>query len=135
MTVTTLGDLIRIARGSASQDDLAASIRRTHPKLKVSGARISRYERNKQIPRLPVLTAIAEATEKPLDFFRTDVDGNGAGEQTPDDEEEGDAAVRFKAAYVLDLAGEHQLADALRAGVRRAKFQRASLAQRELVGR
>lgn len=132
MTVTTLGDLIRIARGSASQDDLAASIRRKHPKLKVSGVRISRYERNKQIPRLPVLTAIAEATEKPLDFFRTDVD-NGAGEQ-PDDEDE-DSALTFKAAYVLDLAGEHQLADALRAGVRRAKFQRAAATQRELVSR
>lgn len=77
----TLGDRIRAARGTLTQDDLAERIRRTRPKMRVTGVYISRYERNEQSPRLSMLVAIAEETGKSLDFFRVD-DSDGERDGT-----------------------------------------------------
>lgn len=99
----TLGDRIRDARGTLTQDELADRIRARRPKAKVSGVRISRWERNVQAPRLSALVAIAEATNKSLDFFRVD-DSNGAEPDGEADEEDSSAMTR--AAYHLDRAGE-----------------------------
>ncbi len=116
----TLGDRIRDARGTLTQDELADRIRARRPKAKVSGVRISRWERNVQAPRLSALVAIAEATNKSLDFFRVD-DSNGDEPDGEDDEEDSSAMTR--AAYHLDRAGEYALADDLRARARRAAMR------------
>lgn len=124
MHVVTLGERIREARGQLTQDELADRIRARRPKMKVSGVRISRYERDVQVPRLSVVIAIAEATSKPLDFFRTDADGDGS-ESNGDgsDDEEDDSAAMTRAAFHLDQTGLYALADDLRARARRAKLQ------------
>lgn len=120
MKTITLGDRIRDARGALTQDELASVIRARRPNLKLSGVRISRYERNVQSPRLSVLVAIAEATERPLDFFRVD-DEQSESNGHADDEDE-DSALMMRAAYHLDKSGEYALADALRGRARRAAF-------------
>lgn len=122
----TLGSRIREARGALTQDELADRVRSKRPKLKVTGVRISRYERNVQSPRLSVLVAIAEATNKPLDFFRVDdgAEDNGSAERGSDDEDE--AALMTRAAYHLDRSGEYALADALRVRARLTAFRAAS---------
>lgn len=121
----TLGDRIRDARGAMTQDELADRIRSKRPKMKVSGVRISRYERGVQEPRLSVIVAIAEETGKPLDFFRvSDNGGSENGSDDEDDEEDSDAMMR--AAYLLDRSGEYMLADDLRMRARRAKFRSQS---------
>lgn len=88
--------------------------------MKVSGVRISRYERDVQAPRLSVIVAIAEATEKPLDFFRVDTEITGGEEPTAEDEDDSHAMLR--AAYHLDQTGEYALADDLRSRARKARF-------------
>lgn len=113
-----------------SQDELASRIRRKHPRLKLSGVRISRYERNLQTPRLEVLSALADETGKPLEFFVVSSNSDGEGE----DDEEADSTVAFRAAYELDLQGNHALADQLRiVARRRSRFPAASRAHREAV--
>lgn len=121
MKTFTLGDRIRDARGTLTQDELADRIRARRPKAKVSGVRISRWERNVQSPRLSALVAIAEATGKSLDFFRVDEDTNG--EQPSSDDDEEDAAAMTRAAYHLDRSGEFALADDLRARARRSAIR------------
>jgi len=121
MQTVTLGDRIREARGRLTQDELAERIRRKKPKLKLTGVRISRYERDVQSPRLSVLVAIAEETGKSLDFFR--VEDDTARESSSDEEDEEDSAAMFRAAYHLERTGEYALADDLRARARRAKFK------------
>lgn len=116
----TLGDRIRAARGTLTQDDLAERIRRTRPKMRVTGVYISRYERNEQSPRLSMLVAIAEETGKSLDFFRVD---DSDGEASSDEEDEEDSAAMFRAAYHLERSGEYALADDLRMRARRSKFK------------
>ncbi len=120
-TTITLGDRIREARGPMTQYELADRIRSKRPKIKVTDARISRYERNAQSPRLSVLVAIAEATGKSLDFFRVDSESDG-GEQNPETEEE-DSHAMMRAAYHLDRSGEYALADDLRARARKAALK------------
>jgi transcriptional regulator with XRE-family HTH domain len=122
----TLGDRIRDARGTLTQDELADRIRTKRPKMKVSGVRISRYERGVQEPRLSVIVAIAEETGKPLDFFRVDDASNGDSASSGDEEDEEDSDAMMRAAYVLDRSGEYTLADDLRMRARRAKFRSAS---------
>jgi transcriptional regulator with XRE-family HTH domain len=129
MTVSppiTLGSRIREARGAMTQDELADAVRSKRPKLKVTGVRISRYERNVQTPRLSVLVAIAEATDKPLDFFRVDDETPHNGDGTADAEDEEDAAVMMRAAYHLERTGEYALSDMLRARARAAALRAAS---------
>lgn len=122
MKTITLGDRIREARGPLTQDELADKIRSRRPKMKVTGVRISRYERDVQSPRLSVIVAIAEATNKTLDFFRVDSDDNG---DKPDgDADEEDSSAMTRAAYHLDRAGEYALADDLRHRARRAAVKR-----------
>ena len=117
MKTVTLGDRIREARGSLTQDELADRIRSRRPKLKVTGVRISRYERDVQSPRLSVVVAIAEATNRTLDFFRVDSDN---GDEPDGEADEEDSAAMTRAAYHLDRAGEFALADDLRHRARRA---------------
>ncbi len=120
MKTLTLGDRIRDARGHLTQDELADRIRARRPKAKISGVRISRWERNVQAPRLSALVAIAEATNKSLDFFRVD-DSNG---DEPDGEaDEEDSSAMTRAAYHLDRAGEYAIADDLRSRARRAALK------------
>lgn len=123
-SIVTLGSRIREARGTLTQDELADRIRSRRPKLKISGVRVSRYERDVQVPRLSVVIAIAEATDKPLDFFRVDAEEDG-GEASisSSDEDEDDQSAMLRAAYHLDRAGEYALADDLRGRARRAKFR------------
>lgn len=119
MKTLTLGTRIREARGTLTQDELADRVRSRRPNLKVTGVRISRYERDVQSPRLSVLVAIAEATDKPLDFFRvSDEDANGDGGSSEAEEEDSQAMLR--AAYHLDRSGEYALADDLRSRARRS---------------
>jgi transcriptional regulator with XRE-family HTH domain len=119
MKTVTLGDRIREARGHLTQDELADRIRARRPKIKVSGVRISRYERDVQAPRLSVVVAIAEATDKPLDFFRVDAESDG-GEQADGEADEEDSSAMLRAAYHLDRASEFALADDLRSRARRS---------------
>lgn len=126
MSTVTLGDRIREARGALTQDELADRIRSRRPKIKVSGVRISRYERDVQSPRLSVVVAIAEATEKPLDFFRVDSESTGGDEETGGAEDEEDSSAMMRAAYHLDRAGEYVLADDLRSRARRAAIKAQS---------
>lgn len=120
-TTLTLGDRIREARGSLTQYELADRVRSSRPKLKVTEARISRYERNAQIPRIAVLVAIAEETGQSLDFFR--VDSAGPSEQPEESGEEDDSAAMHRAAYQLDRAGQFAMADDLRRRARRAALK------------
>jgi transcriptional regulator with XRE-family HTH domain len=122
MKTATLGDRIREARGALTQDQLADRIRARRPKLKLSGVRISRYERDVQAPRLSVIVAIAEATDRPLDFFRVDTESDGGEQSLSGDDEEDDQTAMLRAAYHLDRAGEFVLADDLRLRARKAKF-------------
>lgn len=89
--------------------------------MKLTGVRISRYERDVQAPRLSVLIAIAEETGKSLDFFRVDSDDTEHVNGDEDDEEDSEAMTR--AAYHLDRAGQYVLADDLRARARRAAMR------------
>lgn len=127
MSTVTLGDRIREARGSLTQDELADRIRSRRPKIKVSGVRISRYERDVQSPRLSVVVAIAEATDKPLDFFRVDSESTG-GEEPAGAEDEEDSSAMLRAAYHLDRVGEYVLADDLRARARKSALKARSRA-------
>lgn len=120
-TTITLGDRIREARGQMTQYELADRVRRTRPTIKVTEARISRYERNAQVPRIAVLVAIAEETGQSLDFFRTDSDGS-PDEVAASDEEE-DSAAMHRAAYQLDRVGQFAMADDLRRRARRAALK------------
>lgn len=72
----TLGERIRQARGEMTQDELAERIRHRRPKLKVTGVYISKYERDTQTPRISMLSAIAEATGKPVEFFLVEEAGD-----------------------------------------------------------
>ena len=117
-TTFTLGGRIREARGSLTQDELADRVRVKRPKVKLTGVRVSRYERNVQSPRLSVLIAIAEATDKPLDFFRTDDNG----EQPSGDADDEEAELLTRAAYHLEKGGEYAMADALLKRARHARF-------------
>lgn len=118
----TLGDRIREARGGMTQYELADRIRSRRPKIKITDARISRYERNAQSPRLSVLVAIAEATGKTLDFFRVDTESDG-GEHSLGEAEEEDSHAMLRAAYHLDRSGEYALADDLRGRARKAALK------------
>lgn len=121
MKTMTLGDLIREARGTLTQDELATKIRSRRPNLKLTGVRISRYERNIQSPRLSVIVALAEATDRPLDFFR--VDDSPESENGSDSDEDDESDLMMRAAYHLDRSGEYALADVLRGKARRAAIQ------------
>jgi transcriptional regulator with XRE-family HTH domain len=121
-TTITLGDRIREARGTLTQYELADRIRSKRPKIKVTDARISRYERNAQSPRLSVLVAIAEATGKTLDFFRVDSESDG-GEQSNGEADEDDSHAMMRAAYHLDRSGEYAMADDLRMRARKAALK------------
>lgn len=123
MQTMTLGDRIREARGTLTQDELADRIRSRRPKMKVTGVRISRYERDVQSPRLSALVAIAEATGKSLDFFRVDSEENGGGEAETGDADEDDSHAMLRAAYHLDRSGEYALADDLRMRARKAAMK------------
>ena len=126
-TTVHLGDRIRDARGTMTQDELAERIRSKRPKLKVSGVRISRYERGVQQPRFSLIVAIAEETGKPLEFFRVDEDGGDGGESgSGDDEDDEDAEAMTRAAYLLDRSGDYALADDLRRRARRSRFKTQS---------
>lgn len=127
-TTITLGDRIREARGPLTQYELADRIRSKRPKIKVTEARISKYETNATSPRLSVLVAIAEATGKTLDFFRVDTEADG-GESSPGEADEDDSHAMMRAAYHLDKTGEYALADDLRARARKAALK----AKREAV--
>lgn len=107
-----------------TQYELADRVRRTRPKLKLTEARISRYERNAQIPRIAVLVAIAEETGQSLDFFRIDSDG-GPDEVASSSDEEEDSAAMQRAAYQLDRVGQFAIADDLRRRARRVAMQAA----------
>lgn len=121
-TTLSLGSRIREARGVLTQDELADRIRSKRPGIKVSGVRISRYERDVQAPRLSMLVAIAEATDRPLDFFRVD-DETGGETSGSDDADDEDSATMLRAAYFLDRSGEYALADDLRRRARRAALR------------
>ena len=105
-----------------TQYELADRIRSKRPKIKVTEARISRYERNAQIPRLAVLVAIAEETGQSLDFFRVDSNGDDQKLSGESDEEE-DSAAMHRAAYHLDQVGQFAMADDLRRRARRAAMR------------
>lgn len=121
-TTALLGDRIREARGTLTQDDLAAKMRARRPKMKVSGVLVSRWERGIQEPRLSAVVAIAEATGKSLDFFRVDGDDADDGRSGDEDDDE-DSDAMMRAAYVLDRSGDYTIADDLRRRARKAKLR------------
>ena len=69
----TLGELIVQARGSLSQERFAELVgEKLPPELRPpTRFDILRWERNKNEPRLWMLQAIADASGRPLDFFRS----------------------------------------------------------------
>lgn len=121
-TTMTLGDRIREARGTLTQYELADRVRTKRPKIKITEARISKYENNAQSPRLSVLVGIAEATGKSLDFFRVDTEADG-GETSTGEADEDDAHAMMRAAYHLDRTGEYAMADDLRMRARKAALK------------
>ncbi len=129
----TLGDRIREARGSLTQDEFAVRVRASNPNLKISGVRLSRYERNVQSPRLPVLQAIASASNRPLDFFRVDDETVAEKAAPAGAEEEGDAGVMYRAASRLEESGDFALADDLRSRARKARVRSLKAQSREQV--
>lgn len=102
----TIGSRIREARLSAGMTQATlAHATRTRER------NIVRWENGHNEPRFEHVAAIARATGKEMSFF---TDGLG-----DDEDEEEDHAVMLRAAYHLDRAGEHSLADDLRVVARK----------------
>lgn len=111
-----VGTVIRDARERKgwTQEDLAHEVRRRNPSVKLAASQLSTYERGAHTPRLPVLSAIAEALDEPLDSF--------SRPKTDDDEDEDSEMHRI--AKLLESIGQIDLADELFARARRAKARK-----------
>lgn len=95
-----------------SQDDLAFAVRRvTAGKLTPAATEISRYERDRHVPRAELVAAIAKATGRDLEFFL-----NESEEADPDEE----AALQGLARQALDLGRYDMAEDLLRLAGRAA---------------
>lgn len=105
----SVGTQIRLARLAKnwSQDDLAHEVREiTGGKVRLAASELSRYERGiYKSPRIATLSAIAKATEQPIEYF-TDPPATEAS--TEDDEE---SALRRVAARAATNGDTEMLAD------------------------
>lgn len=108
---------IHQARLSAglTQEDLAYRLR--NQGIKAAARYINRWERGPgrggNSPRADVIPVLAEALGVSIESLYENGDGS-------DEDEEDDQAAMFRAAYHLDRAGQHTLADDLRMRARRA---------------